>query len=239
MTDHEHHRQRLLHFARIRRLKSFLRYMPRRARFHTYPVVGRFAAFARARSYLWSFRYEQLRSAFYAGSILSFMPAVGVQLPVAFVLCLLLRTNFMIAGGLQFITNPVTMGPIYYGTYKLGSLVLHHSGWGPAEAVPPAPVPSLQDSASIPHPPAAVSPEPGQELIGNWLGDLASQFNVDNLTYLFNGLVIGGLIVGATFGALLDLIWRKLIMPAARHHAARKPVTANITPHDDSRPPLP
>ena len=241
MTDaeHHHHHQRLLRFARIRRLKQLLRFMPRRARFHTYPVVGRFASFARARSYLWSFRYEQLRPAFYAGSILSFMPAVGVQLPVAFVLCLLLRTNFMVAGGLQFITNPVTMGPIYFGTYKLGSLLLHHSGWGPAEAVAPAPAPPLDsDSAPLVLPaPTPTADSPAHPVLGNWLGELADRFNVDNLTHLFNGLLIGGLIVGALFGALLDVLWRWLVLPAARHRAARKPVTATVTPHDESPPP--
>lgn len=242
MTDAEHPNQRLLRFARIRRLKQLLRFMPRRARFHTYPIVGRFAAFARARSYLWSFSYDRLRASFYTGAILSLMPAVGVQLPVAFVLCLILRTNFMVAGGLQFITNPVTMGPVYLGTYELGAYVLHHTGWGPAEAVSAAPEPIADES--IPRSGfAATTPNPGSPdsspVLGNWLGELATKFRVTNLTHLFNGLVIGGLIVGSLLGGVLDLLWRWLVLPAAQHRAARKPVTAIVTPHDNQPPPSP
>ncbi len=240
MTDAEHHHQRLLRFARIRRLKQLLRFMPRRARFHTYPVVGRFAAFARARSYLWSFSYDRLRPSFYTGAILALMPAVGVQLPVAFVLCLILRTNFMVAGGLQFITNPVTMGPIYLGTYKIGAYALHHTGWGPAEAVSPAPEPDEDEDAPAPaSKPAAPDPSSPSStpLLGNWLGELAAKFRVTNLTHLFNGLLVGGLIAGSLLGASLDLLWRWLVLPAARHRAARKPVTAIVTPHDNPPPP--
>lgn len=206
--------------------------MPRRARFHTYPIVGRFAAFARKRSYLWSFRYLELRPAFYAGSILSLMPALGVQLPVAFAISLFVRTNFMVMGGLQFITTPVTAVPVYYGTYKLGEYALHLTGWGPVESVDAVPVP-VADAVETPtlgHD----APPPG----GNWLGHLAQRFRVDNLTHLLNCLVIGGLLAGVTLGALLDLLWRVLVLPAARHHAARKPVTAVVTPHDQTpRPP--
>ncbi len=205
--------------------------MPRRARFHTYPVVGRFASFARKRSYLWSFRYLELRPSFYAGTIVALMPALGVQLPVAFALSLFLRTNFMVMGGLQFITTPVTAVPVYYGTYKLGEFALHLTGWGPMESVDAVPVPDAVASPPV----SPDAPPPG----GNWLGHLAQNFGVHNLTHLLNCLVIGGLIAGVTIGAALDLLWRLLVLPAALHHAARKPVTATVTPHDDSSSPPP
>ncbi len=135
MTE-EHHHQRLLRFARIRRAKFWLRFMPRRARFHTYPFVGRFAEFARKRNYLWSFRYAQVRPSLYLGSVLTLIPIPG-QLPIAFVLCLVFRTNFMLLGGLQFVSNPATSLPFVVGTYKLGSLVLDVTG---ISAHAPAPV---------------------------------------------------------------------------------------------------
>ena len=115
--------------ARFRIWKQVLRYVPRRAAIHRYPLVGRFAEIARKRSFLWTFKMPQLRPAFYAGAILSFMPVMGVQLPVAFILALLLRANFMILGGLQFITNPVTAAPIYYATHQLGKNVIAWSGF--------------------------------------------------------------------------------------------------------------
>ena len=70
----EEHIAREERFARLRRLKQFLRYMPRRAVFHKYPLIGRFADAARKRAYLWSFKTANLRPSFYAGSILSLLP---------------------------------------------------------------------------------------------------------------------------------------------------------------------
>jgi hypothetical protein len=76
MSQEEHRRQR---HSRVRRAKAFLRYMPRRAAFHRYPFIGRFAQMARARPYLWSMKPRNLTTAFYAGSILSLLPVFGVQ----------------------------------------------------------------------------------------------------------------------------------------------------------------
>jgi uncharacterized protein (DUF2062 family) len=191
--DPEHRKER---FARIRRVKNFLRFMPRRARLHKYPLIGRFAAIARKRSYLWSFKTAHVRPSFYAGSILSLMPFLGVQLPVAFLLALLLRGNFMILGGLQFITNPVTAVPVYYGTFQLGKSVMQLSGFGqsieisptPAFDVPPAPPPAQ---------PAADDVNPPAEL--RWTARFGTSINT---------LLLGGLIAGAALGAILDVLWR-------------------------------
>jgi uncharacterized protein (DUF2062 family) len=228
MTE-EHHHHRQLRFAQIRRTKFWLRFMPRRARFHTYPIVGRFADFARKRNYLWSFRFSSLRPAFYAGSILSLMPAMGVQLPLAFVLCLFLRTNFMVMGGLQFITNPVTAGPVYYGTYKLGITVINASGFGRGiDAQPVAPAPETEPATPEHESETSLlrDPETGRP---TWTSRIGTGINA---------LILGGLICGLALGAALDLLWRWLVLPAARHHAAKKPVTAVVTPHND-RPPAP
>lgn len=228
MLHEEPPHARKARFERIRRAKWLLRFLPRRARFHTYPVVGRFAAFARKRDYLWSFRYETLRPSFYMGSIVSLLPLMGVQIPIVFGLCLLLRTNLMVAGGLQFLTNPVTFAPVYYGTFKLGEIVLFHSGWGPVESVPavPSPDPALTLDQATEIEPTTTT--------GNWLGELARRFRVNNLSHLFNSMALGGLISGAAVGAALDLLWRFFILPAARLRAAKKPITAQVTPHDPS-----
>jgi uncharacterized protein (DUF2062 family) len=236
------HKHRLLQFARIRRAKFWLRFMPRRARFHTYPLIGRFAEFARKRNYLWSFRYPQLRASFYVGSILSLMPAMGVQLPLAFALALLLRTNVMILGGLQFITNPVTAAPIYIGTWKLGMFVIEHSGFGRSlepeivtlpddqPITPPAPenlddtlIVTLGDEPGAPAPASKAPTEP------RWTSRIGTGFNA---------LLIGGLLTGALLGAALDLLWRRFVLPAATLRQARKPVTAEITPHTTATPSL-
>jgi len=185
--------------ARFRLWKQVLRFIPRRAALHRYPIVGRFAEVARKRSYLWSFRMPHLRPAFYAGSILSVMPILSVQLPSAFILALLLRANFMVLGGLQFITNPVTATPIYYATYQLGKSVIVWSGFGDTIEVE-------EDIDAIGGPTVVtefdgseVKPTSGPEM--HWSRRVGSAINA---------LVIGGAIVGSLLGILLDVSWRIL-----------------------------
>jgi uncharacterized protein (DUF2062 family) len=54
---------------------------------------------------------------------------MGIQLPLAFLLSLVTRTNVMVTGALQFITNPLTAAPVYYATYRVGKFVLKKSGF--------------------------------------------------------------------------------------------------------------
>lgn len=259
MTAEEHHHQRLLRFARIRRLKLLLRFMPRRARFHTYPLVGRFASFARARSYLWTFRYEQVRPSFYLGSILTLIP-IPAQLPIAFFLCLGFRTNFMLMGGLQFLSNPATSFPLAIGTYKLGAMVLNITGISTSKAADVVTI-DMDLSQSLPfsdpHIPAEQASHPEvpadqvtpkktwtdriYEVFGDQLPPrgqpMAIQDWVRLLGHVFGSLLIGALLAGLALGAVFDLLWRYLVLPAAKLRALRKPVTATITPHDN--PPSP
>lgn len=207
------------HFARMRRVKRLLRFMPRRAVFHRYPLIGRFATLARRRSYLWSFKTAHVRPALYFGSILALLPVMGVQLPLAFGLALLLRCNLMVMGGLQFITNPVTAVPVYGATYWLGKSVIEASGFGggldvvvPETNAPPSTPPA--DPSSVP------ASGPGSPLPPSELGndtpvrpDGGAGPPPAELTFskrvgtAINALVIGGLICGALTGLILDFLW--------------------------------
>jgi hypothetical protein len=210
MPPEEHH-VREARFARLRRLKQLLRFMPRRAMLHKYPVVGRFAEIARKRAYLWSFKSIHLRPAFYAGSILSLLPVLGVQLPLAFLFCLLLRGNFMVMGGLQFITNPFTAAPIYYATHQLGKTIIEASGFG--HSVDPIDPIELEMDIIVTGPPRleparVVAPEPLHVM--SWGRRIGTAINA---------LVIGGVISGALLGLLLDLLWRL----GAEYYATKHP----------------
>lgn len=197
MAPEEHDRKD--RHERFRIWKKVLRFMPRRTAFHRYPVVGRFAEVARKRAFLWSFKIQHLRPAFYAGSILSVMPVLGVQLPAAFLLALLFRANFMILGGLQFITNPVTAAPIYYATHHLGEQVIEWSGFGQGveveDAIDPSTVSLLGPNLERIDPPETTEKEV------HWSRRIGTAINA---------LVIGGAIIGTLMGALLDFLWRVL-----------------------------
>jgi uncharacterized protein (DUF2062 family) len=189
-------RHREQRWARIRRLKLLLRFVPRRAALHRYPLVGRFAHLVRVRAYLWSFKSSHLRPAFYAGAVLAFWPVMGIQLPLAFAAALLLRANVMVMGALQFITNPFTAAPLYFGTYHLGRRVLALLGAGGTEPASP-PGTRNGDPADL----VAVDLAPGGLLTEDltWTSSLGS-----TVTALF----VGGTLCGLIVGGILDAAYR-------------------------------
>lgn len=195
MSHEEHRRQR---HSRIRRAKAFLRFMPRRAVFHRYPIIGRFAQIARSRPYLWSMKPQNLTRAFYSGSILSLLPVFGVQLPLAFLLALLLRTNLMVMGGLQFITNPATAAPIYAVTYIVGQSIINATGLAPEVHVEPEFAGSLAAGEEVEVEDTPVDP-PDPAAPRRWTSRVAG---------VFNALAIGGVVCGALMGAVLDITYR-------------------------------
>ena len=111
-------------FKRIRRLKRFLRPLPRRSNVHRYPVLKWFADTAYKRSFLWSFKGKPVQSALFWGIWVSMLPIVGIQMLVVFFVSLLVRANLPLIVGLQWISNPLTMGPIYFADYKIGMILL-------------------------------------------------------------------------------------------------------------------
>ena len=61
--------------------------------------------------------------AFFVGLFTAFMPVPG-QMVVAALLAVRLRCNLPLSVGLVWITNPLTMGPIYYLAYRIGALLI-------------------------------------------------------------------------------------------------------------------
>ena len=120
-----------LKYSRIRRVKKFLRWMPRKSNLHRYPVLRYFSRLARQRSYLWCFKVPYVLPSIYAGTIIAFLPIYGAQIALAFFAALLFRSNVPVAVFLQIITNPLTAIPIYYTTYKVGQNVFTFLGIWP------------------------------------------------------------------------------------------------------------
>ncbi len=210
----EHCPVRKERFARIKRVKHLLRFMPRRAVLHKYPLIGRFAEAARPRAFLWSFKPAHMRPALYAGSILSLLPLMGVQLPLAFALSLMFRANFMVLGGLQFITNPVTATPVYYATHQLGRKVITFTGYGESlpAADPTDPVlPLGEDDATPSSPDMEPPPAPGGV---HWTSRLGTAINA---------LILGGVLSGAALGLLLDILYRNYWQHYTLTHPPRPP----------------
>ena len=111
--------------ARFGRIKRWLKPLPRRSNLSRYPVIRHFADAARRSPDLWSFQRPAVRRAIYLGSIIAFLPAYGFHLLIALGAAILFRANLAISCALLFITNPLTAGPIYYGTYRIGIWWIH------------------------------------------------------------------------------------------------------------------
>jgi glycerate kinase len=116
-------------FKRIRRLKKFLRPLPRRSNIHRYPVLKWFSETAYKKSFLWSFRAGPVQMALFWGLWISMLPIVGIQMVVVFLVSLLVRANLPLIVALQWISNPLTMGPIYFADYKIGMTLLKLLGF--------------------------------------------------------------------------------------------------------------
>lgn len=114
-------REWLMRRSRLRRL---LRPLPRRGNLHRYPIIKWFAEHARRRPFLWSFKRPQVLPALYWGSVISLLPLYGVQLLVAFAAALMFRANLTVMVALQFITNPLTVVPIYAATAWVGARLM-------------------------------------------------------------------------------------------------------------------
>jgi uncharacterized protein (DUF2062 family) len=70
------------------------------------------------------------------------------QMPVSAAFAMLLRANLPMAVASTFITNPVTFGPVYYGAYRLGKVVLGESAISEKEAL--LALGSAQATAEVP-----------------------------------------------------------------------------------------
>ena len=126
MSDlHPEHVEREKRFNRIKRLKKILRNIPRKTSMHRYPFLKRFADVARKRAYLWSFRVADVVPSLYVGCVLTLTPIPSfLQVIIAFLLALVIRSNAMILMGLQLLSNPITFLFLWSITYKTGAVAV-------------------------------------------------------------------------------------------------------------------
>lgn len=195
MTADEKH-LRKMRGERIRRVKFWLRPLPRRATIHRYPILNRFADFARKRIYLWSFRVENVVPALYAGCILTLLPIYGIQVPTALLLAVILHANLPILVGLQVVSNPFTVLPIWFTAYQVGRHFLAIFG---IEALPlnRNEVRILLDNFTS----------------GEWGDNLARIFSAFGVTSL------GAIIIGTFIGLVASVTYRIVAKRTAASYA--------------------
>ena len=73
---------------------------------------------------LWAIRRRTVVPAFSLGLFVAFLPFPGHPF-IAVILALMLKINVPVAAVTTFVSNPLTMGPMYYGAYRLGRRLLN------------------------------------------------------------------------------------------------------------------
>jgi len=196
---------------RIRRVKRWLRPLPRRTNIHRYPILKFFAETARKRIYLWSFRVENAVPAIYAGSILTLMPLYGLQVIGAFLLALLLRANLPILVGLQVVSNPLTVLPIWFAAYQIGRIVLSVLGLNVA----------------------SLNREEVRVMLHNFLhGEWGDKF--EHLSTVFGVTSLGAIVMGVFFGLVGSVAYRIVASRTAASYALlRQKIHDHKTKKDD------
>jgi len=72
---------------------------------------------------LWHFNRHSVSFALFVGLFCCFLP-IPFQMVVCVLMCIWIRCNIPIALACVWISNPVTMPPIFFATYKLGTWIL-------------------------------------------------------------------------------------------------------------------
>ena len=72
---------------------------------------------------LWHLNRHSVSTAMFVGVFVAFIP-LPLQMLIAAAAAIMLRCNVALAVVLVWITNPLTMPPIYYATYRLGAQML-------------------------------------------------------------------------------------------------------------------
>ncbi|MGB1128017.1 MAG: DUF2062 domain-containing protein [Opitutales bacterium] len=207
-------------WRRVRRVKRWLRPLPRRATIHRYPILSMFSEAARKRAYIWSFRTDNAVPAIYGGTILTLMPLYGIQLPLSLLLALILRANLPILAGLQVVSNPITVLPIWFSTYQIGRYFLGVLG---LEAAP-------------------LSRSEVQTLLHAFTHAHWSE-NLDRLFTVFGVTSLGAIVMGTFFGLVGSISYRIIARRTAASYAllkAKVPLPRLHKTHDpfdpDSKP---
>lgn len=72
---------------------------------------------------LWHLNRRSVSGAFALGLFICFIP-IPMQMPVAAFMAIVFRVNLPIAVATVWVTNPVTMPPLFYLAYKVGAIVM-------------------------------------------------------------------------------------------------------------------
>tara|TARA_Y100000588_G_scaffold306235_1_gene329825 strand:- start:133 stop:615 length:483 start_codon:yes stop_codon:yes gene_type:complete len=144
--------------------------------------------------------------AIFLGTVVSLMPLVGVQmLLVSLMAIFLVRANLPVLVALQWISNPITVVPIYYADYQIGAALLELVGFD-----------------------AEMNQSLFFEVFEKWKWewkfflDLVETFSTDDLVWLATMTMLGGLVLGSFAGLIGVGIYKYLAIKTKAHYQSEK-----------------
>ena len=103
--------------------KFFKKWMPDPDKFRTHPHLNKLFGTLLHDPNLLHLNRRSVSGAFAVGLFVAFVP-IPMQMVLAAALAIFFRTNLPISAGLVWITNPVTIPPISWFCFKVGSIIL-------------------------------------------------------------------------------------------------------------------
>ncbi|RUO35215.1 DUF2062 domain-containing protein [Aliidiomarina sanyensis] len=103
--------------------KFLKRYMPDVHKLNEYGVLKPFGKLAHDPN-LWHLNRRSAAGAFAVGIFFAFMP-MPFQMVAAAAVAILVRVNLPLSVALVWISNPITMPPMLYGSYRVGAFLLN------------------------------------------------------------------------------------------------------------------
>jgi uncharacterized protein len=105
--------------------KTIERFLPDPRKIADSKAVRIFGSFAQ-RANLWHLNRRSASRAFAIGLFMAFMP-VPFQMVLAAAAAILLRANLPLSVALVWISNPITMPPLFYASYQVGAFIMGRS----------------------------------------------------------------------------------------------------------------
>ena len=109
------------------------------------------------------------------------LPIVGIQMLVVFFLAMIVRANLPIIIALQWISNPFSMGPIYFADYQIGRIFFRLVG---------------------------IKYEKNKLLSAEFNWSDFSFSDLKNLLDTFPPMFVGGSIIGISFGVIAVFLYK-------------------------------
>ncbi|RUO31464.1 DUF2062 domain-containing protein [Aliidiomarina sedimenti] len=102
--------------------KTIQRFLPDPRKIASSKAVRMFGSVAQ-RSNLWHLNRRSASRAFAIGLFVAFLP-VPAQMIIAAAMAIFFSANIPLSVALVWISNPITMPPLFYASYQLGALIL-------------------------------------------------------------------------------------------------------------------